>query len=287
MIHPAPVPANAVHQRTVLPESGRAATIFCELGFAAREHEHAAAQVSILLKGEQAKFVSHDSNGKTTRTTITPQSFVYIAPDQPHRTHWMGYGELLNLYFPEDWLRELGEQIGCSLPSVQSSYIPDSSIHEIGRLLIEEFTWASKLLPSTVDHATVLVAHRLFRVAGRLSTGRSVGLLSQTRLQPAIELINAHPERHFLLAELARTCNSSVFHFARSFSARFGCAPFAYQRKVRLQKARDLLLGTELPVQVVGYEVGLENPTHFSRLFRRESGFSPSELRRLHRQQKS
>ncbi len=285
MTYRTPVPAD-IDRRTILPESNRAASILCEMDFAAREHEHAAAQISILFKCEKAKLVTHDGNGKVTRTAVVPQSFAYIAPGQPHRTHWSGYGELLNLYFDENWLRELGEQIGCPLPSSQASYLPDPSIYEIGRLLMEEFTWAGALLPSTVDHATVLMAHRLLRVSGRFSTHQSAGLLSQTRLQPAIEFINAHPERHLLLEELARLCHSSVFHFAHSFSARFGCAPCAYQRKARLQKARKLLVETELPVQMIGYAVGLENPTHFSRLFRREIGFSPTELRRLHRQQK-
>ncbi len=286
MTYHAPVPAN-IDRHTVLPESDKAAIIFCEMDFAAREHEHAAAQVSILFQGEQAQFISHNGHGRTTRTAIAPQSFAYIAPGQPHRTHWSGYGELLNLYFNEDWLRELGEQIGCSLPSSQSSYLPDTGIYEVGRLLMEEFTWAGELLPSTVDHAIALAAHRLLRVSGRFSIHQSAGLLSKTRLQPAIEFINAHPERHLLLAELARMCNSSVFHFARSFSARLGCAPFAYQRRVRLQKARKLLVETELPVQMIGYAVGIENPAHFSRLFRREIGFSPSELRHLHQKQTS
>jgi AraC family transcriptional regulator len=94
-------------------------------------------------------------------------------------------------------------------------------------------------------------------------------------------MIHGNPERDFTLIELARLCNSSVFHFARSFSAATGSAPFRLQRTLRLEKARELLLATDLSVGDVAMAVGLENLTHFSRVFRQYFGCSPREYRRL------
>ncbi len=132
-----------------------------------------------------------------------------------------------------------------------------------------------------IDHAIFLISRRVLRATQRISKREPSGLLSLTRLQPAIDVIHGNPERDFTLLELARLCNSSVFHFARSFSAKTGSAPFRLQRKLRLQKARELLLETDLSVGEVAIAVGIENLTHFSRVFREYYGCSPREYRRL------
>jgi AraC-like DNA-binding protein len=50
----------------------------------------------------------------------------------------------------------------------------------------------------------------------------------------------------------------------------------------QLQEARELLLSTTLPISEVGKEVGLPDPYHFSKLFRRHVGLSPREFRANH-----
>lgn len=49
------------------------------------EHEHTEAQLSILFRGNAASLLTHDESGKTTRTVIVPESFFFVAPNQPHR----------------------------------------------------------------------------------------------------------------------------------------------------------------------------------------------------------
>ena len=125
------------------------------------------------------------------------------------------------------------------------------------------------------------MAARLIRLFDFESTRPLVGVLDIKRLQPAIDAMIAFPERHFSLAELAGLCNSSVFHFARSFTARLGSPPYAYQRTLRLQTAQSLLRETDLSVEAIAYAVGIETATNFSRMFRRYMGYSPKEFRRF------
>ena len=97
-----------------------------------------------------------------------------------------------------------------------------------------------------------------------------------------MEFLNEHSESHTSLADLAALCGVSIYHFARSFSAQLGRAPFEYQRAVRLEKARELLRESDLAIEAVGIAVGIDSASNFARLFRRTVGLSPSEYRKLH-----
>ena len=187
----------------------------------------------------------------------------------------------MNLYISDQSLRELAEECGSQLPGFKIADRPDRSVYEIGRLVLDEFQSMGGLAPTMIDHAICLISRRLLRANEGISKGDALGLLSLRRLQPAIDTIHGSPERDFTLIELARLCNSSVFHFARSFSARTGSAPFRLQRALRLRKAQELLLESDLSVGEVAIAVGLENLTHFSRIFRAHFGSSPREYRRL------
>jgi AraC family transcriptional regulator len=253
-----------------------------QFDWTAEEHEHPQAQLSMLFQGNAASVLTHDEVGKTTKTGIVAESFVFIAPGQPHRVNWKSDGEILNLWIPQETLLELSEQSGRPVPSSKLGDRPDPGVYGIGRILMDEFHTMGGLTPTMIHHATSLIVSRVFRVAEQLPRESSSGFLSVKRLQPAINLIHDAPEKEFTLLELARLCHASVFHFARSFKSGTGSAPFALQRVLRLQKAQQLLVTTELSIEAVGAAVGIENATHFARLFRRHLGYSPREYRRLH-----
>jgi len=263
----------------VLSGAGNAAGILRQPHCAAPEHEHPEAQISLLFRGSSPSLVTHTESGKTIRARIVPRSPLFFPSGQPHRVNWNGDGELLNPYLSRRNLQELAEESGCSLPTPEFAYRFDVGVYEIGRFLLDEFTSVGGLAPAAIDHAISLIAHRVLRTAERLTHGERGSFLSLQRLQPAIDRINGKPEQDITLAELARLCNSSVFHFARSFSDRVGSAPFRLQRVLRLEKASELLRKTDLPIDVIAGKVGIENPTHFSRLFRRHFGISPRAYR--------
>ena len=257
------------------------ALVFARPDYSGGEHEHPEAQISILFKGASASLLTHSETGKTVRAGLVPESVSYIPPGQPHRVNWRSEGELLNLYVSDQSLSELAQERGSEPPNSKVAGYPDRAVYEIGRLLVDEFHSMGSLAPTMIDHAIFLITRRLLGASERIPKPEASGLLSLTRLQPAIDMIHGNPEKDFTLVELARLCNSSVFHFARSFSARTGSAPFRLQRTLRLEKSQQLLLTTELSVGEVAIAVGFENVTHFSRVFRSCFGRSPREYRSL------
>jgi AraC-like DNA-binding protein len=67
----------------------------------------------------------------------------------------------------------------------------------------------------------------------------------------------------------------STFHFIRAFRKIYGCTPYQYLIKLRLQKA-EILLRNGSPVSEACYLVGFESPGSFSALFKRRHGVAPS-----------
>lgn len=79
----------------------------------------------------------------------------------------------------------------------------------------------------------------------------------------------------------AVTAVSGLSHnqLLRRFRAATGVTLVAWLARQRVARAVDLLLHTDLPVAVIGKEVGYPDPQHFNKVFRRHSGQSPRSLR--------
>ena len=67
--------------------------------------------------------------------------------------------------------------------------------------------------------------------------------------------------------------SASVFH--QHFKAVTALTPIQYQKRLRLQEARRLMLGEAADAATAGYRVGYQSPSQFSREYRRLFGESP------------
>ena len=80
------------------------------------------------------------------------------------------------------------------------------------------------------------------------------------------------------LDELAYLSGRSLSSFKREFQDIYGEPPARWIREKRLSKARQMLQSSSLSVADVAYSLGFENPTHFSRIFKKQYGISPSQV---------
>jgi len=105
-------------------------------------------------------------------------------------------------------------------------------------------------------------------------------LRQKQRLQVYIE---QHLNRAIVLPELAQLLNLSYSHFCRAFRQSFGQPPAAYVRGRRVERAKELMLGSGLPLRQIALECGLCDQAALSKLFRQVSGESPAAWRRARR----
>lgn len=82
------------------------------------------------------------------------------------------------------------------------------------------------------------------------------------------------------VSDLAAEVNLSPSHFARAFTIRLGLSPYTFIMKLRIERASELLLGSDKSLAEIAFNCGLADQAHFSRLFRRFVGTPPSRWRR-------
>jgi AraC-like DNA-binding protein len=90
------------------------------------------------------------------------------------------------------------------------------------------------------------------------------------------EFIDRHYAKPLTVDRLAGRCGLSTFHFIRAFRAAFGITPHQYLRQRRLDRAKELLVTTPLPVTEICDQIGFQSLGSFSSLFRRMTGETPA-----------
>jgi transcriptional regulator GlxA family with amidase domain len=99
------------------------------------------------------------------------------------------------------------------------------------------------------------------------------------RITWAVDEMHRHLGRPLTVGALAGRANLSPSRFRQLFLAQTGSAPGRYLQRLRLRRARLLIERTFLSVKEVMALVGYNDPSHFSRDFRRYHGLPPSALR--------
>ncbi|MET0637315.1 MAG: AraC family transcriptional regulator [Chitinophagaceae bacterium] len=81
------------------------------------------------------------------------------------------------------------------------------------------------------------------------------------------------------MRELSRLAGRSISSFRRDFEAIYNMPPSRWIRLRRLEKAHELLTGTNMTITEICYSMGFESVAHFSRIFKSRFGRSPSVAR--------
>lgn len=99
------------------------------------------------------------------------------------------------------------------------------------------------------------------------------------RVARAVAIMEERLHTPVTAAELAASVGLSVSRLTRLFQQETGTTPSAYLHRLRMTRARLLVERSSLPVHDVMAQVGIADPSHFARDFRRAHGFSPRMLR--------
>lgn len=98
-------------------------------------------------------------------------------------------------------------------------------------------------------------------------------------LAAALHWIRDHLASPLDSSELARRACMSRAQLYRQFKRELGVTPRQFQQKLRMEKARDWLRHDAMAVTRIAYDLGYRSPSYFCRLFKTETGVSPSAYR--------
>ena len=100
-----------------------------------------------------------------------------------------------------------------------------------------------------------------------------------TQLKPAIEYMQNHYDEPLTLADLAKTVHLSVSRFSHLFTEQMGASIVDYLSSVRINHAKRLLLTTDHNCTRICYDVGYNNQSYFTRVFKQLTGLTPRQFR--------
>jgi transcriptional regulator GlxA family with amidase domain len=107
-----------------------------------------------------------------------------------------------------------------------------------------------------------------------------LGALRDAPIGNALGLMHAAPERAWTVRTLAREVGMSRPVFARRFAAQVGETPMSYLRRVRVERAAQLLVDSDASLASIAAAVGYTSQYAFNRAFSRERRVSPGRYRK-------
>jgi transcriptional regulator GlxA family with amidase domain len=110
-------------------------------------------------------------------------------------------------------------------------------------------------------------------------TTQAYGGLSPGAMRRVREYVEVHLGENIDLLMLAGVAGLSVHHFARQFKQSAGVTPHIYLTQKRVERAKEMLVQTDLSLAEIAFAVGFFDQGHLARHFRHMLGTTPREFR--------
>lgn len=170
-------------------------------------------------------------------------------------------------------LSELFFEMAQKIP--ENPLIPACSLHQDAVYAIEKIMHEVREVPGSNMLACKAFVQLLFaRTLGSM-TFKNQKEISGGLLEKVISYICAHYREPVSLESTAHQVGVSRYHISRLFNQKIGISFSDYLNNLRIQQAKTLLRGTDLPIGEIALECGFENHRSFDRTFKKICNISP------------
>lgn len=247
-------------------------------------HQHSAIQIAVPLRTSGFTAVALSATGSGREPQKLTRDNVFIVPaQQPHTTLWGQDTELVMFDLESEFVeRAAGESFrGNQAEIKECSGVRDPFISQLGAALFSEFSQSSAIGRIYVESlAATLAVHLLRNYSATAQNVREFsGGLSGAKLRQAIDYIDANLDQNLSLINIAATVGLSPYYFSRALKKSTGFAPHAYVVRQRMERAKQLLVKTRMPIIDIALAVGFANHSHFSTQFGKLVGSTPKSYR--------
>lgn len=224
--------------------------------------------------------------GKVHRSLVVPGNLGLHPRGVESRWSWDRPGSIVMARIPQRMLAEATEATIRQAPAVHTLCncfgVRDDFAEAIMFALAAQVQAASHPAQPLIAESLscALVAHLAIRFNARLATSSApAGGLHPLALSRVLDYLHETSEM-VTLQQLADVANVSRFHFARMFKRSMGETPMAYFERVRLLRAREMLVSGEYPLALIASLAGFADQSHFTRRFKRHFGCTPGAFSR-------
>lgn len=154
-------------------------------------------------------------------------------------------------------------------------------VHSIDTNLLDAVVRLVRLAeePASINVlAPLIVKEIIYRLLAGGQSARLGHLLQSgdtQRISQAIVHLREHFDEPLKIDDFARQLGMSVSGFHHHFKSVTAMSPLQFQKQIRLQEARRLMLGQDLDAASAGFRVGYEDPSYFSRDYKKLFGSPP------------
>lgn len=225
-------------------------------------HAHANDHVSLLLKGGTVIKSTHAQQVGTSGDVI------FFHSDEPHQnSHTPAGSKNLNIEFEDEFLRTFDLQISGlkqSLTRINSKFILLKILKEL------------QSADSFSSDAITLLVLSLFSDHKSPKTNYVPEWIKTAR-----EYLHDNSARQISLVELSHLTGAHPVTISKYFPKHFSCTLGEYMRRLKAEKALNLLQNHEISLGNVAYECGFADQSHFTRTFKNLTGILPGEYAKL------
>lgn len=213
-------------------------------------------------------------------TVVSAGNMVLYRPKEPQKYVYYG-SEQAEVY----WVHFTGSNVRNILKSYgitnDMRIIPAGTLLEYSRIF-KQMIQELQQCRAGYEELLAMLLRQIFIIINRQLTKERT-LKSDyldTEMELALEYFNTNYNKDLNIEDYAASRGMSVSWFIRTFKQYAGTTPMQYIVALRITNAQMLLETTNYNVAEIGNFVGYENPLYFSRIFKKQKGFSPSEYRK-------
>jgi len=236
--------------------------------------------VSVSLAGPlriEARLGSDKVNARVVRGQA-----MMMAAGRANAWRWDRPTEEAHVFLHPDYLADVAADLGNGQANLLDR-LPFSDARLRGTILAltDEMASGGAVLPLLLDMAAVSLGRRLLRHCdGGKADSATTAVLCGRQLRRVLTMVVERLGEDIGLSDLASAAGMSRFHFVRAFKAAVGISPYRWLVMMRIERAKELLARTQIPVIEVAASLGFESQSHFGQAFRAHVGLTPSEWRK-------
>ena len=214
------------------------------------------------------------------RTTTMPNQSLLVPANFDTHWHYAGTVDFAVFYFPDQPSGIVARLARLAASANRLLQFGDPLVSALALQVVREL---HKGRGSDERFMAMMAPVMLEQVYRNLTTPETRGFnprhVHYSRLQAVLNHIRDHPGGDLSVAALASKAEVSVAHFRRLFNEAMGTPPHRYVLASRLEKARNLLATTTLPIAHIAEECGFSSQSHFTACFRTAHASTPAEYR--------